>query len=272
MTERGLFHLESIVIPVTSEEAIVTIHLHLKDERVIRRSQSGFAISGFPRVLADGELLKKIRKYTTSSTTLLQKLKDSASHPTSPKPERPKIFNKRQSLREKRKGHISPERPASDSNISYTSQNLHASAQNRSASTEYPEMPSDVPDWITRRNRVSRAPPRPTAGLGLQQPPGEGDSSTPPPYEDDAELYELDAGASFASGANGNGVPRTVPPNEVREYYGQQNGVQNDEDEELKRALAMSQQEEPIALRRTNTGGFDEDEIAEAMNRSMHVR
>jgi hypothetical protein len=75
MTDRGLFYLESIVIPVTSEKAIVTIHLHLNDERVIQRSQSGFPISGFPRVLADGELLKKICKYTTSSTTFLQKLK-----------------------------------------------------------------------------------------------------------------------------------------------------------------------------------------------------
>jgi hypothetical protein len=224
MTERGLLHLESIVIPVTSEEAIVTIHLHLNNEQAILRSQSGFAISGFPRVLADGEHLKKIRKYTTSSTTFLQKLKTLASHPISPKPERPKTFNKRRSFREKRKGHISPERPASDSNISYTSQNLHASAQNTSASIEYPEMPSDVPDWITRRNRISRAPPRPTAALGLEQPPEEGGPSTPPPYEDGAELHELDAGASFASGANGDSVPRTVPSNEIREQYGQQDG------------------------------------------------
>lgn len=271
MTERGLFHLQSIVIPVTSEKAIVTIHLHLKDEQVIRRSQSGFAISGFPRELADGELLKKIRKYTTSLTTFLEKLTALASHPTLPKPERPRLFNKRQSLREKRKGHISPDRPASDSNISYTSQTLQASTQYGAASTEYPEMPSDVPDWISRRNRASRAPPRPTVPLGLQQTPEEGGPSSPSPYEDDAELYELDAGVAIVSGANEDSVPHTVPPNEVRDYYGQQYGMQNEEDAEL-RALDMSQQEESPALRRMNTGGFDEDEIAEAINRSMQFR
>jgi hypothetical protein len=133
-------------------------------------------------------------------------------------------------------------------------------------------MPSDVPDWANRRDRIRRAPPRPTAALGFQQPLEEGEPSILPPYENDAELYELDAGVSVASGANGDSVPRTVPPNEIREYYGQQDGVQNDEDEELRSALAMSQHGEPLAVRPTNTGGFDEDEIAEAMNRSMHVK
>jgi hypothetical protein len=59
MTDRGLFHLDSIVIPVSSEEAVVSIDLHLNDDRAMRRGQSGFPISGFPRLLADGEPLKK---------------------------------------------------------------------------------------------------------------------------------------------------------------------------------------------------------------------
>lgn len=62
MTERGLFCLDSIVIPVTSEEAVVTIDLHLTDDRA-RHSQSGLPISGFPRVLVDAEPLKKTREY-----------------------------------------------------------------------------------------------------------------------------------------------------------------------------------------------------------------
>jgi hypothetical protein len=59
MIDRGLFHLESIVIPVTTEEAVVMIDLHLNDDRATRRGRSGIPISGFPRLLADGEPLKK---------------------------------------------------------------------------------------------------------------------------------------------------------------------------------------------------------------------
>jgi hypothetical protein len=59
MTERGLFHLKSIVIPVNSEEAVVSIDLHLTDVRIMRRGPSGFPISGFPRFLADSESLKR---------------------------------------------------------------------------------------------------------------------------------------------------------------------------------------------------------------------
>lgn len=59
MTDRGLFHLNSIVIPVSSEEAVVSINLHLTYDRTMRRGQSGLPISGFPRFLADGESLKR---------------------------------------------------------------------------------------------------------------------------------------------------------------------------------------------------------------------
>jgi hypothetical protein len=62
MSDRGLFHLNSIVIPVTSEEAVVSIDLHLTDDRTMWRGKSGFPISGFPRLLADGEPLKMTSK------------------------------------------------------------------------------------------------------------------------------------------------------------------------------------------------------------------
>ncbi|KAJ8114147.1 hypothetical protein OPT61_g3904 [Boeremia exigua] len=216
MTDRGLFHLDSVVIPVTSEEAVVSIDLQLTNNRGLRRDQTGHPISGFPRILADGELLKK-----------------AISPPTTPKPERPKIFNKRQSLREKRNARIPLERPASDSNISYATQNERESSQDQK--------------------------------LVLRQ------WGPSPAYDDEEALYELDAGPPLVSGATGDATPRTGLGDEWREDYGEQDVAQGDGDEML-RALALSQEAESLAPRRTNTGGFDEDEIAEAMNRSLHVK
>ncbi|KAF2623321.1 hypothetical protein BU25DRAFT_462211 [Macroventuria anomochaeta] len=121
-------------------------------------------------------------------------------------------------------------------------------------------MPGDVPDWIRRRSEASRGPPRPMQVL-LHQ---EGHWNTPPSYEDDDEdLYELDAGPPSASGANGNAVPRTVPSGEWREDYGEQGAVQSDDDEELARALELSQQEEALS------GGFDENQIKKALIDSL---
>jgi hypothetical protein len=62
MKDRGLFDLNSIVIPVTSEDAAISIDLHLTDGRSTRRGQRGLPISGFPRLLADGETLKRTSK------------------------------------------------------------------------------------------------------------------------------------------------------------------------------------------------------------------
>jgi hypothetical protein len=70
MTDRGLFHLESIVIPVVSEESVVLIDLHLNDDRVPRRGRSGFPISGFPRLLAEGDTLKRTSEYEFSMPRL----------------------------------------------------------------------------------------------------------------------------------------------------------------------------------------------------------
>jgi two-component SAPR family response regulator len=67
MTERGLFFLDSIVIPVTSEGAEVSIDLHLNVNCTTQQASSGLPISGFPRLLADGEPMKKTRKSLLSS-------------------------------------------------------------------------------------------------------------------------------------------------------------------------------------------------------------
>lgn len=183
-----------------------------------------------------------------------------ASHGASPKPERPKIFNKRQSLREKRHGariSVMMDRPASDSNISYASRNEHA---------EYPEMPGDVPDWIQRRSEANRGPPRPMQDFLHQDQ----HRNLPPTFVEDVNLYELDAEPLLTPGANDNAIPRTVSPGEWREDYGEQ-VARSDDDDDLAKAIELSQQEAFSGPRRTSTGGFDEDQIAEALNRSLHV-
>jgi hypothetical protein len=201
----------------------------------------------------------------TRSHCFCKRLITVASHPTSPKPERPKIFNKRQSLREKRHARVTLERPASDSNISYASHNELAATQNQTSGFEYPEMPGDVPDWIRRRSEAGRGPPRPMQ-VFLHQ---EEHCTMAPAYENDEDLYELDAGAPLASGANGNTAPQTLSSGEWRSGHGERGVVQSDGDEDLAKAIELSQQEEFIAPRRTNTGGFDAHQIAEALNRSL---
>jgi len=59
MIDRGLFYLESVAIPMTSESSLLSIDLHLTDDRMKPHVRPGFPISGFPRILADGEPLKK---------------------------------------------------------------------------------------------------------------------------------------------------------------------------------------------------------------------
>lgn len=57
MTDRGLFCLESIAIPLTSDVSTVSIDLYLVDERSSPRRPAGIPISGFPRSLSDGDSL-----------------------------------------------------------------------------------------------------------------------------------------------------------------------------------------------------------------------
>jgi hypothetical protein len=190
-----------------------------------------------------------------------------ASNRNPPLPERPKIFHKRQSLREKRQGRHTPERPASDSNISYATHSELAAPDNRSASQEYPEIPGDVSDWVRRRSEATREPPRPMQVLlhgGERQNIQAG-------YESDENLYELDAGPSATLEANGNAVPPTDPLGDWRGSYAEQSVAQSNVDDDLARVMELSQQEAFLSPRRTNTGGFDVDQIAEAVNRSLKV-
>lgn len=57
MTDRGLFCLESIAIPLTSDVSVVSIDLHLFDEHSNSRGRPGVPISGFPRSLSDEDAL-----------------------------------------------------------------------------------------------------------------------------------------------------------------------------------------------------------------------
>jgi hypothetical protein len=93
----------------------------------------------------------------------------------------------------------------------------------------------------------------------------------PPAYEDDEVLYELHAGLPVASGANSRAVPRTLPLGEWREGYGEQVAVQSDEDPDVTRAIELSQRRDFSAPWRTNIDGFDEDQIVEAMSRSLRM-
>ena len=62
MTDRGLFYLGTIVIPVTSKSSLLSMDLHMTEN--LRNSPKclGFPISGFPRSLADSEPLMKASK------------------------------------------------------------------------------------------------------------------------------------------------------------------------------------------------------------------
>ena len=114
-------------------------------------------------------------------------------------------------------------------------------------------MPGDVPDWIRRRGQACRDPPRPMQGFSHHGNPSE----AAPAYEDSPDLYELDAEPHPTPGAGDNAIPRIV-------------SLGNDDDD-LAKAIALSQQEALSAPRRASTGGFDENEIAEALNRSLLV-
>lgn len=238
MIDRGLFNLESIVIPVTSEASLLSMDLHLVNDRC-----SGFPISGFPRSLADGEPLKR------------------ATSPASPNPERPKMSNKRQSLREKRSAHDrdSLDRRSSDSTVSYSgSTGMH----NKSLDVRFPETPDDIPDWVRRRGQASRRPPKPVRYSAHQE---EHWSPLPLPSQ---EVHELDAGPVVPSyqatvsemvsiqGNNDVAVPRII---------------KSENEEDLAAAIERSRHDVFTPPTRTATG-TDEEELAKVLSLSMHVR
>ncbi|XP_014554875.1 hypothetical protein COCVIDRAFT_39346 [Bipolaris victoriae FI3] len=105
MVDSRSFNLGAIVIPVTSDPALLSIDLHLIDDRKQPKFSTSFPISGFPRNLTEGEAVKQ----TTSPPML-----DTVPYKTS---------DKRRSLRESRSNIHSrleiEHRPISDGNIDY---------------------------------------------------------------------------------------------------------------------------------------------------------
>jgi len=227
MIDRGLFYLESVAIPMTSESSLLSIDLHLTDDRMKPHVRPGFPISGFPRILADGEPLKK------------------STSPPSPNPERPMMSTKRQSLREKRQAHTrrSLEQPASDSDISCTMHNKMAAARNHGLGPPFPETPEDIPDWVRRRGETSRRPPKPVEQEEHYIP-----QPLPLPV-----FHELDAGPWKLLDAEHEGLVQAF------ELDGREDGGGG-------RSI-----QDTRSPRRTETG-TNEEELAKALELSMHVR
>ncbi|KAF1996801.1 hypothetical protein P154DRAFT_565860 [Amniculicola lignicola CBS 123094] len=248
MINRGLFRLDSIAIPVSSESSLLSMDLHLTDDRMKPHICCGFPISGFPRSLADGEHLKR-------TTT-----------PSSPNPERPKLSNRRQSLREKR-SHATA-RPASDSNIEYASQrqtqNTSTTSSSRSLDPTFPETADDVPDWLRRRNEVSRPPPRPVHPL-----PGSEQYYISQPSE--YGIQELDAGPASSLDPDDEVFVRAVEQRQGHNDFEIPRILTTEADDDLAHAIERSQHEMRPSLSRTDTGTYEE-QLALALSLSLQDR
>jgi hypothetical protein len=171
MTKFAHFDIGSIAIPVSLQMGLISIELHLTDDRRIN-----YPISGFPRSLVNEEPLKKTCKCLTGSIAT-QVMLNTVASPVSPElPPRPKISTKRDSLRKKRNGVNRRMFPNSSPGSSI------------SEDPEYPENPGDVNDWVARRAAAGRAPPKPLASKG-KMPVFELEGSTITDMdEDDEEL------------------------------------------------------------------------------------
>lgn len=64
MVDSRSFNLGAIVIPVASDPALLSIDLHLIDDRKQPKFSTSFPISGFPRNLTEGEAVKQTSKPT----------------------------------------------------------------------------------------------------------------------------------------------------------------------------------------------------------------
>ena len=62
MIDTGHFDVGSIVIPVSKDSGLVSINLHLTNDKRKPHPFSGFPVSGFPRNLAEGEPIKRTGK------------------------------------------------------------------------------------------------------------------------------------------------------------------------------------------------------------------
>jgi hypothetical protein len=55
MIEKGYFNVGSVVIPVSKNSDLVTVNLHLTNDKTKPHPLSGFPISGFPQSLVEAE-------------------------------------------------------------------------------------------------------------------------------------------------------------------------------------------------------------------------
>lgn len=155
------------------------------------------------------------------------------------------MSTKRQSLREKRQAHTrrSLEQPASDSDISCTMHNKMAAARNHGLGPPFPETPEDIPDWVRRRGETSRRPPKPVEQEEHYIP-----QPLPLPV-----FHELDAGPWKLLDAEHEGLVQAF------ELDGREDGGGG-------RSI-----QDTRSPRRTETG-TNEEELAKALEFSMHVR
>ena len=88
MIDRGLFRLESIVIPMTLENSLLAMDLHLVDNRMKPGVGDSFPISGFPRRLSDDEALKRASKCNNPRLRTIRELifESFPTHSQSPAP------------------------------------------------------------------------------------------------------------------------------------------------------------------------------------------
>ncbi|KAF2462522.1 FabD/lysophospholipase-like protein [Lindgomyces ingoldianus] len=193
MTETASFDVGSIVIPVSQQTALVAIDLHLIDEK----KSSGIPISGFPRSLAEGEPLKR--------------------------PKLTPMAQKRESLRRRRS--VLLRRPDDNPDLS---RNVSGSGSSSSSDpSAFAETPNDVNNWVRRRLRATRAPPKPVLPLDNQEvfelygsPPAQG----PADQDEDDEALTRALARSEREGFAGL---RTMDPGQ-------------DEDDEMQRIILLS--------------------------------
>jgi hypothetical protein len=269
MTDRGLFCLDSIAIPLTSDVSVVSIDLYLVDERSSPLKRSGLPISGFPRSLSDGDSLSLKRTSKSSLKSLKffllcseERLTTFLASPASPLPDRPRLHSKRASLREKRSAHPPLKSSVSDSDVSYANNNGWSPAEEKSPSdAKFPESPDDLSEWVRRHKevRIARhdsASAQVTQNQEMHWPPPQ-----PPQYN--LETVSLPETSSY--------VPRTFLTEDGAGSNMHHDNVLDEEERLVEEALRRSKQDVIQPLRRTDTG-TDPAELELAYKLSLNGR
>lgn len=181
VTDISYFDIGSIVIPVSERGSLVSISLHLTDDKEKHRLAWGFQISGFPRSLAEVEPLRRTPSQFAPYALQRFAYEPAAASPISNEPDRETMAQKFESLRRKRS--VRPRM--------HKTRLSNGSGSSGSDQVEYPEDPSEVGNWVQRRFEARRAAPKPVkrfesaAVFELDGSPVE-----PALDDDDAELAE----------------------------------------------------------------------------------